>query len=614
MDGNVTSYNSGTGALVVNVTGTGGSGTFTSWSVRAVSPSGLVAGSTITTATTLTASDGNLRAVNMSTAAQSVTLPNATSISAGRQYTFDNIGGREFGIRDNTGRLVARVGSNLTVTVYLVDNTTAAGVWAVQGQDALLPLTICDNTFSGTYIITQEPACRLTDTLSLHSVKDSSGIPYVLAVDHSTYPATVGTPIALGAASINVIDVRRISNAKAVFGLSNGNIFNVTVSGTTCTVSSSASFTPYNNTLVFQTFQFTGAPTVCNLTDTLAIGVFLLGGPIQAQAIDVSGTNPSVGSAVNIVVTGGQAVHGVYRITDTTALAIYTDDSGTAGAPRSLRAVVLTVTGTSVSAGSSAGVNDIIGSSQLPTCQLSSTSYITSYYQSGGSDDRTRVIHIGVSGTTVTFGTSLILENGGSTSSTFSSNNASRFQPNLFPLTSTTALVTWEISSQSRHVVITNSGGTLTAGSIFYSAWSVSNSGNFPQRSDRFLTISNAGSDAERINAFSISGTTITHTDYELGFGPCYSNATSRFGLSGDYFGIRGAAATNILGNFWYMFKFSQANGLQYLGRSVIAVDGSTEQQVEIAPNKVAILGRKNFASADGTNNLRNLTILEFPL
>lgn len=38
MDGDITSYDAGTGALVVNVTATGGSGTFASWSVRAAPP------------------------------------------------------------------------------------------------------------------------------------------------------------------------------------------------------------------------------------------------------------------------------------------------------------------------------------------------------------------------------------------------------------------------------------------------------------------------------------------------------------------------------------------------------------------------------------------------
>jgi hypothetical protein len=168
--------------------------------------------------------------------------------------------------------------------------------------------------------------------------------------------------------------------------------------------------------------------------------------------------------------------------------------------------------------------------------------------------------------------------------------------------------MTYYSSPESRHVVITNSGGTLTAGSIMYLAWTDNNSGNFPQRVDRFFTISNRNSSLERINAFSISGTSITHTDYELGFGSCRSNNNERFGLSGDYFGVRAAGHTSIPGNYWNMFKFSQANGLQYLGRSIVAVDASTGQQVELASNKVAILGGKNYSYSP------NLTILEFPL
>jgi hypothetical protein len=359
-------------------------------------------------------------------------------------------------------------------------------------------------------------------------------------------------------------------------------------------------------------FSFTGAPTVCNLTDNLIVGIRLNGAAVEAQAADLSGANPSAGTAVNIVATGGQAVHGVYRITDTTALAIYTDDSGTAGTPFSLRAVVLTVSGTTVTGGTSAGINDVVGTSQLPTCQLSNTSYLVNY--DSISPSRPRAVHIGVSGTTVTFGTPLEVEAIPSNTTTFSDSNASRFQPNLFTLTSTTALMTYRENAISRHVVITNSGGTLTAGSIMYLAWTDNNSGNFPQRVDRFFTISNTGSDAERINAFSISGTTITHADYEVGLGPCQSAANTRFGLSGDYFGIRGAATTNIPGNYWNMFKFSQANGLQYLGRSIIAVDGGAGQQVELASNKVAILGVKNYANTASSSSAMSLTILEFPL
>lgn len=37
MDGTVTSYDAGTGALVINVTATGGSGTINTWTVRAIS-------------------------------------------------------------------------------------------------------------------------------------------------------------------------------------------------------------------------------------------------------------------------------------------------------------------------------------------------------------------------------------------------------------------------------------------------------------------------------------------------------------------------------------------------------------------------------------------------
>lgn len=613
LEGTVTSYNSTTGVLVVNATATLGSGTFTSWSVRVPSLPSLVTGATITTATTLTAGDANLRSVNMSTASQSVTLPNATQLTAGRQYTFDNIGGREFGIRNSTGQLIARVGANLTVSVYLLDNSTAAGLWAVEGTDALLPLTICDNTFSSTYTAVDAPQCRLTDTLSLHVIRDSGGTRFIVAVDHSTYPATVGTPVSTAQTS-TVVDIRRVSNTKAVIAL-NDLVFNVTVSGTTITLSSSGSM---NSSF----FLFTGAPTVCNLTDNLIVGIRVNGAAVEARAADLSGANPVVGTAVNIVASGGQNVSAVYRITDTTALVIYSDDSGIAGSPFSLRAVVLTVTGTTISIGTTAGINDVLedGTLSLPSCQLTTSSYVVSYRQT--STQRPRIVHIGVSGTTVTFGTPLEVEATGTTDAiAYLNNGSNRFQPNLFPLTSTTVLMTYHqgTSGTSCHVVISNSGGTLTAGTILVRGGGSGGNGaygNFPQRSDRFLVISNFATAQERISAFSINGTSISRVDSEVALSYSSSWPGSRFGLSGNYFGIQGNSSSPAI-SAWSLFRFSDVNGLQYLGRVVpsnSANVGNTRIPIELASNRVGMIGQKEFENTPPDTSLVSLVILEFPL
>ena len=469
MDGTVTTYNAGTGTLTVNVTAIGGSGTLNSWSVRP--PTANVngdAGPTITTATTLTASSARVRPVAMTTDAQSVTLPDATTLpEGGPLFVLPNTGTRPFGVRDSAGTLLAAVPAGGVAECYLRDNSTSAGAWSVSGRDLQPALTICDATLTSTLTQSVDVAVRLTDTLSLHFARNASGHPFVFAVDHGTAPATVGTAVLIVASNLTVEHAFRISNTKAMFKLegTSSNVFNVTVSGVTCTVSSAAT------AAVFDAATFTGAPLICALgaNSDLFVAIDTTGvNTVRAQAVDCSGINPSAGSSANISALGSSdvGVSGVYRISDTTALAIYTDNSGTAGTPFSIRAVVLSLSGTTITVGTSAGLNDVTaqGSMALANCQLSPTSYIVGFLDATNSDRS--AVHIGVSGTTVTFGTKFAVEVGTfGDNNTYLDGNSNRFQPLLYPLSVTTALYYYGdngaacrtfnvLAGEGRHVVL----------------------------------------------------------------------------------------------------------------------------------------------------------------
>lgn len=573
---------------------------------------GFAVRATVTSATTLTAADNNLVPVAMTADSQSVTLPNATTLTAGKAYCFTNTGPRPFGVRNHAGGLIATVGRDLTVTVYLLDGSTAAGAWFVDSQDALLPLVTCDATLGSSVPNVDRVGVRLADTLSLHFCRNSSGHPFVFAIDHSTFPATVGDPALIVASSATIDHAFRVGAAKALILVNGGTAYNVSVSGTTCTPSSSAT------AAVFDAVTFTGPPLVAALSDTLYVGIDLSAGAVRAQVIDAVGTNPAAGASFNIVASGGQQALAAYAVTSTRFMAFWIDDSGTGGTPYSIRGQVFDVnTGTlAITApGSSAGVNDVVSSVVLPTVQLTATSYMVGYYQASGT--LIRAVHFGVTGTTVEPGTPATVETVSLGDLTYALLNATRFQPNLYRRSDTSALMTYGLASgttPSRHVVINNSAGTLTPGTIFYGLWTDAAGGNFPQRADGFLTFSTDTAE-HQVNQATITGTDIavTGTVSAPGAATLSTSGTLRFGLSGNYFGI--ATATVQAGRL-LLYRSRPGGPPQYLGAITlpnIGWGGYDAVPLEIAANKFAIIGPSLSQAGTSTALVRLLT-LEFPL
>lgn len=651
MDGTVTAY-SGT-TLTVLMDATAGSGTIANWTVsfaqaqvglpaqsgnsgrylttNGTTPSwgaidllGGAGSAAITTATTLVASSERVRPVAMTTDAQSVTLPNATALSEGGPlFVLPNTGSRPFGVRDSTGTLLAAVPAGGVAECYLRDNATAAGAWTVTGRDLQPALTLGDFTLANTLTQNVDASVRLTDNLSLHFARNASGHPFVFAVDSTPGAAAIGTPVLIVASSASVEHAFRISATKAMFKIAgtSSNVFNVTVSGVVCTVSSAAT------AAAFDQATFTGAPLIAALGANADLFVALDSGGagvnITAVAVDCASANPSAGSAVNVsttVTNAGRAV-GLFRASNTTAIAIYIDDSGTAGAPFSLRAVVLSLSGTTITVGTPAGLNDTQPSAPsdgLPVCQLSATSYVVSYVDNSTGDYA--AVHIGVSGTTVTFGAPLIVEVGTFDTSLrgYSALQANRFHPSLFPLTATTALLTYAgptaASDPVRHVVLTNSGGTLTAGTILYDLWRGADGGNFPQAADGFIAVQETSVSA-RVSNVTISGTTLTVTGTFLPPGVVFSESEgNRFGLSGGiraiWQGYQNGPAISAP-SMHNAFRLTQGAGPRYLGAFNVPNFNGAQPPLEVAANK-AVLTSSSLSQSGSATALLKVAIVEF--
>ena len=588
----------------------------------------------------LTASSNRVQAVTFTADSQSVTLPDATTITTlgGPIFVIANDGARPFGVRANGGALLAVVGPGGAAECYLEANGTAAGSWSISGRELQPALTTCDVSLGTTY--TALPAynigARLTDTLSLHFVRNGSGHPFVIAVDHSTYPATVGTPVLISAANLDVRDVRRISNTKAVVFLDNStnNAFNITVSGTACTVSSSATAAVWSGSALYGP-RYQGTIATLSLTAALGansdvvVGVRWNGvtNGLEALAVDCSGANPIAGSTLTIFTDPNMQPIGCYRISNTTALVAWFDNTGTAGSPFTIRACVLTLSGTTLTAGSiPTGIQDTVNNfNNITMCQLTSTSYLVCWYQASGT--LVRAVAITTSGTTTTFGSPINIETTDATDKINSGFGVPDvFSPQLMPISSTTAFffyggeVSAGVSASARCVVLTESSGSVSAGTILYGVFRDDRGMPFTNPSVPSSVLVYRASDNNGTNSLmvnlAISGTTVSVSGTlalpELNISQAAASRTVTIGgvvLATTNGNVSGLARPGMV----YAFRQQAAGRPMYLG--VVQVPSLTTaitRPIPVGPFLIAGTGVGQFPSANAITNSARIFALEF--
>lgn len=588
-------------------------GAITSWGTVDVLGS---SDTTATTATTLTSASKRVQVGNMSTASQSFTLPAATTLSKGfPAFAFSNIGDYPFGVRDSTGTLLVTVAPGGVVALGLYDNSTAAGSWAAQGRGLDAGFIIGDNTYSSTYTTVATPQVQLSATKSAHFFRDSSGQPYVSIVDHSTYPATFGTATLIKAANTAVQNAFMLSASKLVVMLADNSVFNISVSGTTPTVSSSATSAACGNA------TFTTIPTAVNLGSSLILAAYSNAGTLTVQAVDCSGSNPSAGTAQ----TGSTSVKqicGMFAISATAAIILYIDDSGSAGSPYSLRALVASTSGTTVTLNTSAGLNDVTADpgNQLACCAVaapgSSTATAFAMAYMNDTDKDIYLVGITVSGTTVSFGTGNKAEAGTFVDPNYNLNNASRFNPNLFGLTSSTVLFTYsDGTNQSRHVVATLTGTNFAFGTPLYGMWTGGTGYNFPQTATGFLCV-DLGTSIYQVKNVTISGTTLSIVGSEAVPFNLIGGSSRMFATSGGYYGAS-YVPTSGVDRGRLLFLKRRANGRPQITGTFSLNDATWPSgmpiPVELASNRVGFQSTSLRTSDGASANYVRVVIVEFP-
>jgi len=412
-----------------------------------------------------------------------------------------NDGGYPIGYRDYTGTLIMGIAAGGILYATLRDNSTPAGSWSVTGTNLEPGLITIDNTFSSTYASTVlAPFVALDVNKSIHFAALASGFA-AFAVDKLT--GAVGTPVTVSATASMVprtVFMITATTAMLFYSADTGTLIGVVLSlsgATTLAVGTPSSTLTATGAGVE---NFSGAPKIAQLDTNLFLVSYATAtgaGTTSVAAFQVSsGTTATLGSAANIIAANNiQDSTTTRTLTTLTALVNY--KSG-AAAPYTNSAVVVSVTNanppvctvatpvaltgcaTNTGAAGYAAASVLLSPTKCLVCDDNNASNLV-------------VSTFTIAGTVITAGTAFTVEAGLANGSVYyTANSATRYNPHLFPLSTTTALL-WYFDSSgiSRAVVLTESAGVVTAGTILYrSISSGSFGGILPQGVAEFCAIS----------------------------------------------------------------------------------------------------------------------------
>ena len=579
-------------------------------------------GSTVTANYTITGTTPTIYPTVTTAIGQCLTAPDATTLTKGLMYVIDNTaGGYPVGFRDNAGTLRGNaVAAGGFAQVWLDDNSTAAGSWRVTGTNLEPGLIGIDNTFSSTYASTVlKPFVALDANKSIHFVALASGFAAV-AVDKTT--GVVGTPVTVSATASMVPRTAFMvtsTTAMLFYSSSTGTLISVilSLSGATTLAVGTPSSTLTATGCGIE--DFAGAPKIAQLSASTYLVSYATAtgaGTTSVAAFTASGTTATLGTPADIIAENNVADSTTtYALTATTALVLY---SSGAGAPYAVNAVVVSVSGTTCTVGTpvvaSAGTLTNGSSTPASSTLLSATKAII---VTDNGTTSCAACAITISGTTVTSGAQLIVETGiGSGQVGYNNNSATRYNPHLWPIGANTAGL-WYLdgSSLSRAVVLTESAGTVTAGTIAYKSisWASANSAGYgailPQGTAEFCSVNETQANTAgwglQLLTNKISGSAITSGATKplrnIAQQSPATIAAARLS-SGDYILLSSGVGTALAANCIPVFR-SNGDAINYRGEVSCPSAGYAPAYpvANVSSNRVVLLGAQSYGTTVGT-------------
>lgn len=321
MYGDITAYDSGTGALTVNVTKISGSGTVAAWTVSlsgAAAPTtdwaevtgkpsafnpiahthqtseinGLVGcgGTTNTGNVTLTASSAAALTITPATPGLYVTLPDATTCSKGSTlFSVYNAGDYDYGVKDGTGTQLGWIRARQGAVIGLSDSSTAAGIWAYYGLEKTgITASYVNSTLANMGNTIRRIALDANRTCFLFGGTDC----YAIVYDASTQAWGSATLVRSALGNGQFVGILQATDKVLVVSGNNGTEMQtviLSVNGTAITAN-----TPTATTLT-GSMQSIGKIIAVGTSWAVSYGTSTPASEIRA--ITVSGTTPTVGAA-----------------------------------------------------------------------------------------------------------------------------------------------------------------------------------------------------------------------------------------------------------------------------------------------------------------------------
>ncbi|MFH1157596.1 MAG: hypothetical protein V1721_01735 [Pseudomonadota bacterium] len=369
-----------------------------------VSSGGSNGGATTTSGSsdiTLTSSSNRLQHVAMTVVDKKVTLPDATTLTAGGPlFAVYNSGTTySFPVCDNVGTPKAILAPGQFATFFCSDISTAAGVWIVgnhsyDGSNLSYILHHTATVVNATSTVNSSVA-MLTSTKAIAVYRGTSNFAQAVILDVSGNIITAGTPVSISAENSPDTEVVALTSTSALMiyrGVTSVKIRGcvLSVSGSTITV----------NTLY--DVVASGSPGTCHLallSSTKAICAFFAntGTAHKAVIIDVSGTTLSMGTAVTVLSSAGSDANDIVALSSTKAMITY---GGTSGY---LAAMILDVSGSTITTNTALtniSASTVINYPPSPVA-LSSTKVLCFYVDSSTS---VKAVVLSVSGSAITAG------------------------------------------------------------------------------------------------------------------------------------------------------------------------------------------------------------------
>lgn len=366
-------------------------------SIAPVGIQAVVGGSTQVSSATgivLTSASTRIQQITFTAAYQSVTLPDATTmLEGGAIFVLRNIGVNAFALVDSTGELKGTVAAGYSAVVYLLDNTTAKGTWAI-GLESYLPSSehvYPDSIYTANAISTTYPCvASMSATQAIVAYIGTSGYVTACTLNVSGTTLSAGATLVVNAVSSQYVAITKMSTTQAIISYMGTSTHieacTLNVSGTTLT----------NGTVLGVTAVITnGLCSLATLSSTQAVLTYINSSYYLATCtLNVSGTTLTNG-AILVVNAVSSNYNSVTAMSATQAIAVYSEGN-------TPKACTLNISGTTITNGTILAV-DAGNSGVMTVAKVSTTQAVFSYLSLG----YLKTCTLNVSGTNLTNGTIL---------------------------------------------------------------------------------------------------------------------------------------------------------------------------------------------------------------